>query len=100
MSDEWDDLCNMPWVDVFTEPNFQGRIHRLHGDAATGALIIRRPDLPLFRSMIVGPVASAELQRSGNSQPIRLSPGTILPDTAPLAGRSAILSLAVLSDLD
>jgi len=94
----FNDVSKSPWVDVFSEPNFRGRIQRIRGSVTNGALVIRHPQLLPFRSIIVGPVAVAELERSGNRKPIKLSPRTILADVLNLTGRNGIRSLAVLSN--
>jgi hypothetical protein len=87
---------NLPWVDVFADPNFQGKLHRLYGSKTNGTAIFARPHLPVFRSIIVGPGATARLANSGTSKPIKLPERTVLADTEQLTNGVRIQSLAVI----
>jgi hypothetical protein len=89
---------DLPWVDVFSGSNFQGRLHRLRGSRTNGAVVIARPHLPAFRSLIVGPGTTAEFVHGGNSRSTKLSARTMLTDTRRLRNGTKVQSLAVVCD--
>ena|ERR1700722_2533372 len=92
---ERDCVEELPWVDVFSESHFQGRMRRLRGSKSNGTSVITRPKLPTFRSIIVGPGTTAELARRGRPKAIKLSARTVLADTSRLTNGMEVQSVAV-----
>ena len=82
-----------PWVDIFSEPYFQGPMIRLRGRFAKAATTF--PNLPVVRSIIVGPDTTAKLSGRKQSRPIQLSARTVLADTTRLTRGRNVRSLAV-----
>ena len=90
-------ISNLPWVDIFTEPNFSGHLYRLRTTLEGGCAIYRDADLPIIGSVIVGPDATAHFEGHGKADSVTLLSRTILPDTSHFANRRP-LSLHVASN--
>jgi hypothetical protein len=91
------DTNEVPWVDVFSEKVFGGRLTRLRARAGDRTRVYDAKKLPRIESVIVGPGATAEFLRNGRPNPVRLSQRTVLPDAAHLLNGKGILCVRVRS---
>jgi len=85
------------WIDFFTGLHFRGELYRFYFRRFDEATTYSSRDLPNFRSIIIGPEALAHFARRGRSDPIWLTPGTILPDATQLKRPRGVLSLRVVT---
>jgi hypothetical protein len=72
----------MPWMDIYSKPDFQGKLKRFRPRPLKSPSEIPQTHLRSIGSIVVGPRVVAELHLIGKSQPIRLKSGTILMDAS------------------
>ena len=90
---------NGPWVDLFSKAHFGGRIHRIRPRTHTRKAVFQNTDLPVFRSIIVGPKTSVRVNFHGTARVLDLAARSVLPDVKPYAqGQSIRTVLLVPSD--
>jgi hypothetical protein len=70
---------NMPWVDLFSGPHFEGELVRLYPDQKDNGASAVKKQLPKFGSIIVGPNVQAKVYLQGKARPIVLRANTVLP---------------------
>jgi hypothetical protein len=83
------------WIDLYSEPEFRGRLYRLSASSLVNPRIFDERDLPVFGSIIVGPDVSATFHFHGTTRPLGLSSKTILPDGSRRLGPGRIRRLVL-----
>jgi hypothetical protein len=87
-----------PWVDIFSEQGFGGRLVRLRVRSGGKTTIFDRSKLPRIGSVIVGPGAIAEFTQRGGSTSFRLSQRTLLSDASRVAKDKSFQAIRVISE--
>jgi hypothetical protein len=88
--------AEMPWLDIYSKPNFQGTLRRLRLKADNGSSKFSQTELRSIGSIVVGPKVTAEFFLNGQSEPVRLASKTILAQASSrlISGRVRSLRLA------